>query len=153
MKEAESAAKTMAANALKGRVNWNKYPKLAAIFEHRPTVNVYWHELVTLMRDELQETLRRAALQQEPQGAPRITCTCVPTGEGAHAQPCPDFKLQGAPSCVCAWGDKPGPWHTRSCPRNPAYDVTPVYDEPQSAPRVPCRGCDRFTVCDVDCER
>jgi hypothetical protein len=37
--------------AFKDRVRWSKYPKLAAIFENRPAVNVYWQELVRLIRD------------------------------------------------------------------------------------------------------
>jgi hypothetical protein len=30
-------------------IDWEKYPKLAAIFEHRPRVNVYWVELTQLL--------------------------------------------------------------------------------------------------------
>jgi len=39
---------TAAAEKIKSSVDWSKLPKLAAIFEHRPSVNRYWHELVAL---------------------------------------------------------------------------------------------------------
>ena len=39
---------TAAAERIKNSVDWSKLPKLAAIFEHRPSVNRYWHELVAL---------------------------------------------------------------------------------------------------------
>jgi hypothetical protein len=82
MKEAESAAKTMAANALKGRIDWNKYPKLADIFEHRSSVNVYWHELVTLLREHGAEL-----------------CTCTRGIRIAHHHTCPltDATKPGEP--------------------------------------------------------
>lgn len=35
----------------KETIDWSKYPKLAEMFEHRPLVNVYWHELRQLARD------------------------------------------------------------------------------------------------------
>ena len=31
--------------------DWSKYPKLSAVFEHRPTVNVYWDDLRALLTD------------------------------------------------------------------------------------------------------
>ncbi len=39
---------TAAAERIRSTVDWSKLPKLAAIFEHRPAVNRYWHELVAL---------------------------------------------------------------------------------------------------------
>lgn len=39
---------TAAADRIKAGVDWSKLPKLAAMFEHRPSVNRYWHELVAL---------------------------------------------------------------------------------------------------------
>lgn len=39
---------TAAAERIKASVDWSRLPKLAAIFEARPTVNRYWHELVAL---------------------------------------------------------------------------------------------------------
>lgn len=39
---------TAAAERIRKSVDWSKLPKLAAIFQHRPTVNRYWHELVAL---------------------------------------------------------------------------------------------------------
>lgn len=39
---------TAAAERIRAAVDWAKLPKLAAIFEHRPPVNRYWHELVAL---------------------------------------------------------------------------------------------------------
>jgi hypothetical protein len=37
--------------ALDAAIDWSKYPKLRAIFEHRPRINVYWLELVKLAAD------------------------------------------------------------------------------------------------------
>jgi hypothetical protein len=39
---------TAAADRLRASVDWDRLPKLAEIFQHRPSVNVYWHELVAL---------------------------------------------------------------------------------------------------------
>ncbi len=39
---------TAAADTIRANVDWSKLPKLAAIFEHRPSANRYWHELVVL---------------------------------------------------------------------------------------------------------
>lgn len=39
---------TAAAQLLRDSVNWERLPKLREIFEHRPVVNRYWHELVAL---------------------------------------------------------------------------------------------------------
>lgn len=39
---------TAAAERIKRSVDWEKLPKLAAIFQHRPSINRYWHELVAL---------------------------------------------------------------------------------------------------------
>ena len=39
---------TAAAERIRTTADWSKLPKLAAIFEHRPSVNRYWHELVAL---------------------------------------------------------------------------------------------------------
>lgn len=49
MIEAELAAKIEAARRLRATTDWAKYPKLAAIFEHRPPENIYWRELVELI--------------------------------------------------------------------------------------------------------
>ena len=48
MSEEELTAK---AEEMRVALDWEKYPKLAAIFQHRPSVNVYWHELVKLMAE------------------------------------------------------------------------------------------------------
>ncbi len=45
---------TAAAERIRKSVDWSKLPKLAAIFEHRPPVNRYWHELVALTLLSLQ---------------------------------------------------------------------------------------------------
>lgn len=45
----------MGADLLKSRVDWEKYPKLRATFEHRPSVNVYWHELVDFVLFALEQ--------------------------------------------------------------------------------------------------
>lgn len=45
----EVGGKSQVADQLKSSVDWKRYPKLAAIFEHRPSCNVYWHELIDLM--------------------------------------------------------------------------------------------------------
>jgi len=42
------AALTAAAERIKANVDWSRMPKLAAIFQHRPCVNRYWHELVAI---------------------------------------------------------------------------------------------------------
>lgn len=39
---------TAAAERIKASVDWSKLPKLAEMFQHRPAVNRYWHELVAL---------------------------------------------------------------------------------------------------------
>lgn len=41
--------KTAAAHMIKSRVNWARFPKLAAVFQHRPPENIYWHELVDFL--------------------------------------------------------------------------------------------------------
>ncbi len=54
---------TAAAVLIQQSVDWSKLPKLAAIFEHRPAVNRYWHELVELTLCSLEinhRTLNRA---------------------------------------------------------------------------------------------
>ena len=45
---------TAAADLLKSSIDWSKLPKLAEIFEHRPSVNRYWHELVALTLTSLE---------------------------------------------------------------------------------------------------
>lgn len=42
---------TDVAEAIRKSIEWAKYPNLSAIFQHRPSTNVYWHELVELMAD------------------------------------------------------------------------------------------------------
>jgi hypothetical protein len=39
-------------------INWSHYPKLAGIFQHRPTVNIYWEELRELIRDARGDAVR-----------------------------------------------------------------------------------------------
>ncbi len=39
---------TAAADRIKANVDWDSLPKLKEIFEHRPSKNRYWHELVKL---------------------------------------------------------------------------------------------------------
>lgn len=39
---------TYAADRIKESIDWSRLPKLAEIFQHRPSVNRYWHELVAL---------------------------------------------------------------------------------------------------------
>lgn len=51
MEDARRAAMTEAAQKLRSRIDWAKYPKLADIFQHRPPVNVYWHELAQMVRE------------------------------------------------------------------------------------------------------
>lgn len=38
--------------------DWSKYPKLAGVFEHRPTVNVYWDELRSMLREARADAVR-----------------------------------------------------------------------------------------------
>lgn len=45
---------TAAAERIRKSVDWSRLPKLAAIFEHRPSVNIYWHELVALTLTSLE---------------------------------------------------------------------------------------------------
>lgn len=45
---------TAAAELLRANIDWSRLPKLAAIFEHRPSVNRYWHELVALTLTSLE---------------------------------------------------------------------------------------------------
>lgn len=45
---------TFAAETLRRKVDWSRIPKLAAIFEHRPSENRYWHELVALVLNHLE---------------------------------------------------------------------------------------------------
>jgi hypothetical protein len=47
--------KTAAADLIKSRVNWEQFPRLRQIFEHRPSVNLTWHELVVFVIACLQE--------------------------------------------------------------------------------------------------
>jgi hypothetical protein len=39
-------------------IDWAKYPKLAKVFEHRPTINVYWDDLRQLLRDARADAIR-----------------------------------------------------------------------------------------------
>jgi hypothetical protein len=39
-------------------IDWSKYPKLATIFEHRPTENIYWNELRELIADQIGDALQ-----------------------------------------------------------------------------------------------
>lgn len=39
------------AQRLKDRIVWSKYPRLAEIFENRPTVNLTWLELTALIAE------------------------------------------------------------------------------------------------------
>ncbi len=53
---------TAAAERIRTSVDWERLPKLAPIFKDRPTVNVYWHELVALTLTSLEvngDTLSR----------------------------------------------------------------------------------------------
>lgn len=54
-----------AAHRIQESVDWSQLPNLATIFEHRPTVNVYWHELVllTIRALEVEEPATRKALR------------------------------------------------------------------------------------------
>ena len=38
--------------------DWTKYPKLASIFEHRPSKNVYWEELRELLVEARADAVR-----------------------------------------------------------------------------------------------
>lgn len=39
-------------------IDWSKYPKLANIFEHRPTENIYWDELRDLIAEQVGDALQ-----------------------------------------------------------------------------------------------
>jgi hypothetical protein len=39
-------------------IDWSKYPKLARVFEHRPEINVYWHDLRGLLREARADAVR-----------------------------------------------------------------------------------------------
>jgi hypothetical protein len=45
---------THAADRIKESIDWSRLPKLAEIFQHRPSVNRYWHELVALTLTSLE---------------------------------------------------------------------------------------------------
>ena len=45
---------TVAAARIKDSIDWTKFPKLAGIFEYRPPINRYWHELVALTLTSLE---------------------------------------------------------------------------------------------------
>lgn len=45
---------TAAAEKIRASVDWARLPKLAEIFQHRPAVNRYWHELVALTLTSLE---------------------------------------------------------------------------------------------------
>ncbi len=49
MKAAKIAALEEMAKAIKDNIPWDRYPKLAEVFRHRPHVNIYWLELAELM--------------------------------------------------------------------------------------------------------
>jgi len=40
---------TAAAERIRQRIDWTRVPNLASMFEKRPSINIYWHELVGLM--------------------------------------------------------------------------------------------------------
>jgi len=50
---------TAAADLLRANVEWSRFPKLAKIFEHRPSVNRYWHELVAITLVSLEKNPKR----------------------------------------------------------------------------------------------
>lgn len=84
----------------------------------------------------------------ERQGAPDCTHSNITIDRAQGLETCqdcgaenpqalsPDSEPQGAPKTYpcggCATGTERT--HSRSCPKNPAYDVTPVYDDPHGAP-------------------
>jgi hypothetical protein len=37
---------------IKDSVDWTQFPKMEAVFRHRPAVNVYWVDLVEFIRME-----------------------------------------------------------------------------------------------------
>lgn len=45
----QTCSKRPTAAILKRELDWNEYPNLRKVFEHRPAVNNYWHELVHLI--------------------------------------------------------------------------------------------------------
>lgn len=79
-----------------------------------------WYEVLRLVRVA-------QATEQEPQGAPAI---CAPAGTFDGLQP--DGTTLREPPCGCAAALMTTFGHARSCPSNPHYDVTPVYDERQT---------------------
>lgn len=46
------------------QMNWAEYPKLAAWFEHRPRVNVYWVEFQRLLDAAYAEGVRDGAARE-----------------------------------------------------------------------------------------
>ena len=48
------ASLTAAAEKIRATLDWERLPKLAAWFQHRPSNNVYWHELVGLVLQYLE---------------------------------------------------------------------------------------------------
>lgn len=46
---------TVAAERIKDSIDWSKLPQLAEIFQHRPSTDRYWHELVALTLFSLEE--------------------------------------------------------------------------------------------------
>ena len=46
---------TAAANRIRQNIDWSRIPNLAEMFEHRPSVNVYWHELAGLLLQYLEK--------------------------------------------------------------------------------------------------
>jgi len=64
---------SIAADHIKKSVDWSKLPKLAAIFENRPSVNRYWHELVALTLTSLEvngEAIARRNVAQVSEWCP-----------------------------------------------------------------------------------
>ena len=69
--------KTSAASLIKSRVDWSRYPKLADIFQRRPSVNIYWHELVEFCLFAL-ENDENSVLRNPPRGTSATIVELVP---------------------------------------------------------------------------
>jgi hypothetical protein len=51
---------TVAAERIKAACNWERLPKLADTFQHRPCENRYWHELVAIVLSGLSSEGKQA---------------------------------------------------------------------------------------------
>jgi len=85
-----------AAERIKRSIDWSRLPKLAAIFEHRPSVNRYWRELVALSLLSLE--VNSGALNKRNAEAQALATVTAERDQGKARA----IELQAEPAAMAA---------------------------------------------------